>query len=52
MKEKPLYVTNYRIAKNEGKTDEQLAEELLEAAECGADLCDMMGDYFDRSREK
>lgn len=46
-KDKPLYVTNYRTAKNGGKTDEQLAEELLEAADCGADLCDMMGDYFD-----
>lgn len=45
-KDKPLYVTNYRTAKNGGKTDEQLAEELLEAADCGADLCDMMGDYF------
>lgn len=46
-KDKPLYVTNYRTQKNVGKTDEQLAEELLEAADCGADLCDMMGDYFD-----
>ena len=46
-KDKPLYITNYRTAKNEGKTDEQLAEELLKAADCGADLCDMMGDYFD-----
>lgn len=43
----PSYVTNYRYHHNEGKTDEQLADELLEAAECGANLCDMMGDYFD-----
>ncbi len=45
---KPVYVTNYRYAKNEGKTDEQLAAELLETADLGADLCDMMGDYFDK----
>ena len=46
--DKPTYVTNYRYAKNAGKNDEQLAEELLELADCGADLCDMMGDYFDK----
>lgn len=44
---KPSYVTNYRGSRNEGKSDEQLSQELLEAAECGAVLCDMMGDYFD-----
>lgn len=44
----PSYVTNYRSHYNEGKSDEQLMSELLEAAECGADLCDMMGDCFDR----
>ena len=47
-KDKPLYVTNYRYAKNEGKTDDELANELLELADNGADLCDMMGDYFDK----
>lgn len=45
--EKPTYVTNYRVAKNQGKSDEELAEELLLLAECGATLCDVMGDYFD-----
>lgn len=45
---RPVYVTNYRSKQNQGKEDEQLAEELLEFAECGADLCDVMGDYFDR----
>lgn len=44
---KPSYVTNYRYAGNKGKDDRQLADELLEVAECGADLCDVMGDYFD-----
>lgn len=43
----PTYVTNYRHCKNAGKSDELLANELLELAECGATLCDVMGDYFD-----
>lgn len=43
----PVYATNYRSRENTGKTDERLAEELLELAECGADLCDVMGDMFD-----
>ncbi len=45
--DKPIYVTNYRYAKNIGKTDDELADELVELAECGATLCDVMGDYFD-----
>ena len=44
----PIYVTNYRVAENEGKSDDVLAEELLELAECGATLCDVMGDIFDK----
>lgn len=43
----PTYATNYRIEGNEGKSDDVLAEELVQIAECGAELCDMMGDYFD-----
>ena len=49
---RPLYVTNYRTEKNTEKTDEELAQGLLEAADCGADLCDMMGDYFDRQPDE
>ncbi len=41
-------MTNYRIRENEGKSDETLAEELVNLASYGADLCDVMGDYFDR----
>lgn len=43
----PIYVTNYRDGENEGKDDDTLASELLELAECGATLCDVMGDTFD-----
>jgi len=44
--DKPVYVTNYRQGVNEGKSDAQLGEELIEMAACGAALCDVMGDYF------
>ena len=47
-----VYVTNYRSGENEGKTDEQLAEELLALAECGATLCDVVGDFFDRQPDE
>ena len=50
--ELPTYVTNYRFGENEGKSDEVLAEELIELAECGATLLDVMGDYFDRQPDE
>ena len=50
--DKPVYVTNYRTAKNKGKTDETLAEELLELAENGATLCDVIGDLFDKQPDE
>lgn len=50
--DKPIYVTNYREGFNEGKTDDELAEEMLVLAECGADLCDVMGDCFDRQPDE
>jgi 3-dehydroquinate dehydratase len=44
----PIYVTNYRNhLSNAGKSDDVLAADLVELAECGATLCDVMGDYFD-----
>lgn len=46
IKDKPLYITNYRKGSNEGKTDEDLANELLEFAELRPALIDVMGDYF------
>lgn len=51
-KDKPVYITNYRSGFNEGKTDGHLAEELLELASCGATLCDVMGDYFDKQPDE
>ena len=51
-KDKPVYVTNYRNYLNEGKSDDLLAEELVGLAECGADLCDVMGDFFDRQPDE
>ncbi len=43
----PTYVTNYRRSKiNEAKTDDELAEEMIELCECGATLIDVMGDIF------
>ena len=50
--DKPIYVTNYRIENNEGKTDDQLIEELIELADCGATLCDVMGDLFDKQPDE
>ena len=43
---RPVYVTNYRHHANEGKSDDEIAEELLAMAECGATLCDVMGDLY------
>ena len=47
--DKPTYVTNYRLFENAGKSDEQIATEILELAECGATLCDVMGDIYCRT---
>lgn len=51
-KEKPLYVTNYRTGKNGNQTDEQLVEGILQLADCGADLCDIMGDLYDKQPDE
>lgn len=48
----PTYVTNYRYGYNEGKSDEELAEGILELADCGATLCDVMGDLFDKQDDE
>lgn len=46
MGDKPCYVTNYRREQNSGQTDDELAQGLITLAECGATLCDIMGDMF------
>ena len=46
---KPIYVTSYRYGESENFTDEECAELLLLALDCGATLCDVMGDMYDRS---
>ena len=51
-KGRPSYVTNYRGTQNNGKSDDELGDELVELAECGAELCDVMGDYFDRQPDE
>lgn len=48
----PVYATNYRYGYNEAKTDEELAEGLLVLADCGATLCDVVGDYFCRDQDE
>ena len=46
MKGKPCYVTNYRMDRNQGKSDEELAQGIVALAENGATLCDVMGDLY------
>lgn len=50
--DKPIYVTNYRGGTNKEKSDDVLGEELLEIAECGAILCDVIGDLYDRQPDE
>ncbi len=49
---RPIYVTNYRIANNEGMTDDECMDELKLAMKCGGTLADIMGDAFDRSEKE
>lgn len=52
MKERPCYVTNYRKKNGEIETDDELAVGLLELAQSGAILVDVMGDLFCRHPEE
>lgn len=52
MGNKPCYVTNYRSRFNAEKSDEELTEGLITLAECGATLCDVMGDTYCRHPEE
>ena len=52
-KDKPVYATFYRNRQGaETRTDEQLGEEILKVAECGATLCDVMGDLYDKQPDE
>ena len=42
----PTYVTNYRHRNNAGKSDEDIAEEIVGLTMCGATLVDVMGDLY------
>lgn len=44
---RPVYATCYRYCENEGRSDGELAEEILSLADSGISLCDVMGDLFD-----
>lgn len=44
--DRPIYVTNYRYHSNKNLSDDVLAAGLLELADCGATVCDVMGDLF------
>lgn len=44
--DKPSYVTSYRGRENQGLSDAQCAELLLQALDAGATLCDIPGDLF------
>ena len=48
MRGRPVYATAYRTRFNKEKTDDELAEEIRTLANCGATLCDVMGDLFSR----
>ena len=46
---KPIYVTCYREGIDLVRSDEECAEILLLALSCGATLCDVMGDMFNKT---
>ncbi len=43
---KSVYVTDYRYYGNEGLSDDEIADELITLAECGASIIDIMGDLY------
>ncbi|MBQ3865963.1 MAG: type I 3-dehydroquinate dehydratase [Clostridia bacterium] len=47
MEGRPAYVTAYRHRTLAGKSEEEIAGEILGLAKCGAALCDVMSDLFD-----
>lgn len=45
----PIYITNYNHSENKGKTEDEIAEEMLVAVDAGATLIDVYGDMFEKS---
>mgnify|MGYP001370494320 CR=1 FL=1 len=45
--EKPVYITNYRQGYNQGRSDDELVDDLLVGLKAGATLIDVMGDLYD-----
>ena len=48
----PTYVTYYRGHSNEEKSDDEIAEGLVTLAKCGATLCDIVGDLYDKQDDQ
>ena len=48
MGNRPVYMTSYRHGFNEGKSDDEIGDELVNLAKWGATLCDVMGDLYAR----
>lgn len=46
---KPIYVTSYRYGESEGQSDDECADLLLLALDCGATLIDVFGDMFEEN---
>lgn len=46
MARKPIYATNYRCAKNAGKSDEELVKGYMWLLDMGATLIDVLGDLY------
>ena len=49
---KPIYVTSYRLHLSENLTEDECAELLLSAAQCGASLCDIPGDFYKPNKKQ
>ena len=47
--QRPIYITNYRYGYNQGATDEECMDGLVDGLKFGATLGDIVGDTFDRS---
>jgi len=50
--DKPLYVTNYKLSKNENLSYDEIGDELVSYAKWGATLCDVMGDMYCKSADE